>query len=209
MAGIDRRVWHRSKHPKACQTKLYACFTSFHNPGGLHSTCGSSAGASPQAVAHQRCTATPNLDTFLSTRWPSLSPSSQAAGLASADVVYGSGNFGLPPPGATAETATVLILRNEMRTHRRTGVHDGRQHQCGPCPDRGRQPGAAEPDLLQAFAEARMGAEANALCGTVRAAQRRGQARRAKWMAGQESGQRPCQQIPAVVQGDREHQNPG
>jgi hypothetical protein len=40
------------------------------------------------------------------------------AGLASADVVYGSRKLGLLRRGAAVETATVLILRNEMRTPR-------------------------------------------------------------------------------------------
>src|SRR5690242_18011735 len=65
--------------------------------------------------------------------------------LASADVVYGSRKFDLLRRGAADETATVLILRNELRTHRRNGEHDGRPHQCGPCPGGGRQPACGEP----------------------------------------------------------------
>lgn len=65
--------------------------------------------------------------------------------------------------------ATMLILRFEPRTHRRNGGYDGRQHQCGSCPDCGNDPAQPSPGLLgammQTFVQALIGAEVNAVCG--------------------------------------------
>jgi hypothetical protein len=73
------------------------------------------------------------------------------------------------------------------------GEHDGRQHQCGPCPRSWQHPVQASPDLLRpmvrAFAEALMGAQANGLCGAPSGSPApRAGPYRAKWMVGQESG---------------------
>ena len=64
----------------------------------------------------------------------------------------------------------MLILRNEVATHRRNGVHDADITSVDLARRVGENLESTSPDLLramvQAFAEALMGAKADALCGT-------------------------------------------